>query len=222
MPKTSGDELFERYLQDHGYEPGSHEPSLEDYGIAKRPDYLPNRGTVCIACEVEQFTPGASTLERRLAGQRTASASPKEVYGPIRKRVESAAKELKPLRALEIPLVVVLANPEGAVIDLSVSHVLGALYGNPTYTIPIDPSVGGAVGEGRFEFGRDGHGGDEAKSDTLRPQPPVQRDRVRPRAFLFEGGIDGVQHSAVLADPEPQRSGSHAGGRGGGTDSSQV
>lgn len=156
MPKTSGDELFERYLHDHGYEPGPHEPSLEYHGITKRPDYLPHCGTARIACEVEQFTPGASALERRLAGQRTGTASPKEVYGPIRKRVESAAKQLKPLRPLEIPLVVVLANPEGAVIDLSVSHVLSALYGNLTYTIPIDPSVGGAVGDGQFEFGRDG------------------------------------------------------------------
>jgi hypothetical protein len=156
MPKTSGDELFERYLREHGCEPGPHEPSLADHGIEKRPDFLPGRGDLRIACEVEQFKFGASALERRLATQQPVSASPKEVYGPIRNHVAKAAQQLKPLIALELPLVVVLANPEGAMLDLSVQHVLAALYGNPTYTMEIDPVAGAAVGEGRFEFGRDG------------------------------------------------------------------
>jgi hypothetical protein len=156
MPKTSGDELFERYLREHGYEAGPHEPDLAEHGIAKRPDFLPELGELQIACEVEQFTSGASALERRLADQRTISASGKEVYGPIRNHVAKAAQQLKPLTALELPLVVVLANPEGAMIDLSVQHVLSALYGDPTFTMKIDPTVGAAVGEGRLEFGRDG------------------------------------------------------------------
>jgi hypothetical protein len=63
---------------------------------------------------------------------------------------------LKPLRELEPPLVVVLANPDGAFVNLSSEHVLASLYGNLTFTIPIDPTSGGAVSDGRFEFGRDG------------------------------------------------------------------
>jgi hypothetical protein len=156
VPKTSGDELFERYLREHAYEAGPHEPDLAEHGIRKRPDFLPHLGELQIACEVEQFTSGASALERRLADQRTVAASGKEVYGPIRNHVAKAAQQLKPLTALELPLVVVLANPEGAMIDLSVQHVLSALYGDPTFTMEIDPTVGAAVGEGRYEFGRDG------------------------------------------------------------------
>lgn len=157
VPKTTGDLLFERYLRDHGYEPGPHEPHLSNHGIATRPDFIPRRGDGAqAACEVEQFRPGASKVERRLAGQRTATASAPEVYRPVRQRVGSAARQLKPLVDLELPLVVVLANPDGAMVDLSVAAVTAALYGNPTFTIPIDPVAGGAVGERRLEFGRDG------------------------------------------------------------------
>jgi hypothetical protein len=156
MPKTSGDELFERYLREHGYDPGEHEPDLSEHGIAKRPDFLARLGEVTVACEVEQFTPGSSAVERRLAGQRTATASAPEVYRPVRKRIESAAKQLKPLTRLQLPLVVVLANPDGAMVDLSVDGVIAALYGNPTWRMTIDTSTGAAVDEGRMELGRDG------------------------------------------------------------------
>jgi hypothetical protein len=72
------------------------------------------------------------------------------VYGPIRRHIASAAKQLKPLTALDLPLVVVLANPEGAMIDLSVEHVIAALYGKPMFTMPVDPTLGRAVGEGHL------------------------------------------------------------------------
>ena len=156
MPKTAGDELFERYLRDHGYDPGPHEPDLSGHEIKKHPDYLPTRNGATAACEVEQFSAGASRLEKRLATQRFVSASDKEVYGPICKRVSRAAEQLKPVTTLGIPLIVVLTNPEGAFIDLSVEHVLAALYGNPGFVIPIDRATGAAVEKGRFEFGRDG------------------------------------------------------------------
>jgi hypothetical protein len=156
MAKTSGDELFERYLRENGYDPGPHEPSLKEHGIAKRPDFLPTRDGIRAACEVEQFTAGETALEKRLNAQGYVAASPQEVYGPIRNHVASAAKQLKPLQVLELPLVVVLANPEGASIDLLVTHVLAALYGDPTYTLPINTRTGGSVGEGRLEFGRGG------------------------------------------------------------------
>ena len=55
-----------------------------------------------------------------------------------------------------MPLVVVLANPEGAFVHLDVDHVLAALYGNMQYSIPIDTETGGAAGPGQFELGRDG------------------------------------------------------------------
>jgi hypothetical protein len=155
MPKTIADEWFEDYLRDHGHDPGEHEPDLRSWDVATRPDFLPKRGTSQIACEVEQFGT-ASKLARRLAEQRTVAASDAEVYGPIRHRVGKAARQLKPLASRGLPLVVVLANPDGAPVDLGVDHVLAALYGNPRWTIPIDRTTGGAVDDGHFELGRDG------------------------------------------------------------------
>jgi len=75
MPKTSGDDLFERYLHEHGYDPGPHEPDLSAHGIQTRPDYLVTRDGVRLACEMEQFKAGASKLEKRMASQRFGSAS---------------------------------------------------------------------------------------------------------------------------------------------------
>src|SRR5690554_5950823 len=76
MAKTTGDERFERYLREHGYDPGPHEPSLVKHGIDRRPDFLPRRGGRTVACEVKQFKAGASDLERRLARQQIAAGSP--------------------------------------------------------------------------------------------------------------------------------------------------
>ncbi len=155
MPKTTADEWFERYLQDHGFDTGEHEPDLSSWGVQTQPDYLPTGDAGQIACEVKQFGTD-SKLAKRLAEQSYVAASDAEVYGPIRNQVAEAASQLKPLASRQIPLVVVLANPAGAPVDLSFEHVLAALYGNPQWTVAIDPSTGGAVDEGRFELGRDG------------------------------------------------------------------
>jgi hypothetical protein len=79
-----------------------------------------------------------------------------EVYGPIRNQVKEAAKQLKPLAVRGIPLVVVLANPDEARVNLSVESVIAALYGNPQWTMQIDTATGAAVDEGHLELGRDG------------------------------------------------------------------
>jgi hypothetical protein len=155
MPKTTADEWFERYLLDHGLDPGEHEPDLSSWGVETHPDYLPTGDAGQIACEVKQFGKD-SKLAKRLAEQRYVAASDAEVYGPIRNQVAEAAGQLKPLASRQMPLVVVLANPEAAPVDLSFEHVIAALYGNPQWTVAIDPSTGGAVDEGRFELGRDG------------------------------------------------------------------
>jgi hypothetical protein len=130
MPRTEGDDWFEEYLATHGYKPGEHEPDLQHLGVSRRPDFVPRREGQQVVCEVEQFGTN-SKLARRLSAQRNISASDAEVYGPIRHRVAAAAKQLKPLASSGLPLVVVLANPQGAPVDLRISHVLAALYGNP-------------------------------------------------------------------------------------------
>lgn len=153
---TTSDEFFERYLRENGYDPGPHEPDLSTHGIRRRPDFLARRGGVTVACEVKQFTVGATDLEQRLVRQQVAVASPKEVYGRIRDQVSSAAGQLKELTRMGIPLVVVLANPERALVDLSVPTVLAALYGNLAVGFQVDRTTGGTTGTARFEFARDG------------------------------------------------------------------
>jgi hypothetical protein len=156
VPRTEADDWFARYLLDQGNVPGEHEPDLSDRGITSRPDFLPhNTAGEQIACEVKQFSPN-SKLGRRLRQGRPISAGDKEVFGPIRNQVAEAAATLKPLAAEGLPLVAVLANPEGAPVDLSVDHVVEALYGTAAYTLAIDPTTGGAIGDGQWILGRDG------------------------------------------------------------------
>jgi hypothetical protein len=154
MPKTAADKWFEGYLRERGVEPGDHEP--DPWGLdGPRPDYLPTVEGGQIACEVKQFGRG-SKLERRLAEQSVGVIPDTEVYGPIRNQVKEAAKQLKPLAARGIPLVVILANPEEVWVDLSVQNVIAALYGNPQWTMQIDTATGAAVDKGHLELGRDG------------------------------------------------------------------
>ena len=110
MPKTTADEWFERYLLDHGFDPGEHEPDLSSWDVQSHPDDLPTGDAGQIACEVKQFGKD-SKLARRLAEQRYVAASDAQVYGPIRNQVAEAASQLKPLGSRQMPLVVVLANP---------------------------------------------------------------------------------------------------------------
>lgn len=157
MAMTEGDKLFERYLLKNGWDPGPHEPDLSSAGIEKRPDFVASRGELRVAFEVKEFAAGKSNLEKRLSEQRTLSASDNEVFGPIRNQVKSASEQLRPLRTLGIPLVVVLSNPQGAMVNLRVENVLSALYGGVVYSLPINPETGGgSLEDGRFEFGRGG------------------------------------------------------------------
>lgn len=156
MARTEADDWFAQYLLDHGDVPGEHEPDLSDRGITTRPDFLPrNAAGHQIACEVKQFSPH-SKLGRRLRQGQPISAGDREVFGPIRNQVAEAATTLKPLVVEDLPLVAVLANPASAPVDLSVDHVVEALYGTAAYTLEIDPKIGGAIGDGRWILGRDG------------------------------------------------------------------
>jgi hypothetical protein len=142
---------FERYLRDHGYE-YDYEP---DFGVAKRPDFLIRRARVEIVCEVKGFD-RPPALERRLAGtSRAVMVGDDEVYGPMRNSVREAARQLRPLAGSEWPLVVVLANPMGFYVHLSIERLVEAMFGNPGYAGRFDPEEG-RVEEFHFEYGRDG------------------------------------------------------------------
>lgn len=152
---TKADCWFERCLQERGHDPGQHEPDLSSRAIAKAPDYLPTSATGDRAgFEVKSFSP-KSMLGRQLANQRSGVFDGKRLITPIRNQLGEAAGQLKGL-AGEMPLVIVLANPEGGTVDMTVGGVIEAMYGNFQYAIPINPTTGAAAGPGRLELGRDG------------------------------------------------------------------
>jgi hypothetical protein len=126
VPKTEADAWFERYLLDHGYNPGEHEPDL---GVRSTPDYMPtNAAGEQIVCEVKAFGPNSLTTLLRLG--RAFSTSGKELWAPIPQVVRSAARTLKPVQSLGLPLVVVITNTHPMVfVDLTVENVASALLG---------------------------------------------------------------------------------------------
>jgi hypothetical protein len=127
--KTKADEWFEIYLLDHGYTPGAHEPDLKDRGIRSRPDFLPtNTSGERIVCEVKAFGPNTLTQRLRLGGFFTTSG--KELWIPVLNQVRDAARTLKLVQPLGLPLVVVITNTHPEVfVDLSVDSVAHTLLG---------------------------------------------------------------------------------------------
>ena len=56
---------------------------------------------------------------------------------PVRGAVRQAANQLRPLKGHGLPLVVVLANPNGYHVDLSGEQVIHALYGDDTIVFTV-------------------------------------------------------------------------------------
>lgn len=149
--RNEAERWFERYLCAHGYE-YDYEPDL---GVSTRPDFLVRRGDVELVCEVKGFDQ-PTPLERRLRGTNQAvMISADEEYGPMRRAVREAARQLKPLAGSEYPLTVVLANPMGYHVNLSLERLVEAMYGNPGLVGSFNAEKG-EVENFRFELGRDG------------------------------------------------------------------
>lgn len=139
---------LDRYLREHGYDPGDPEPDL---GVSKRPDRLIERRGQRVVCEIKQFERGI------FAGRsgRSGSLLPRDVLKPIG-AVKEAADQLRPLQDTDYPLVVVLANPKNVDVSLEVSDVVHALYGDPSSRFMIDTATGRPVGDVEFFAGRNG------------------------------------------------------------------
>ncbi len=146
---TESEKWFDRYLVDHGYDPGDPEPDL---GIRTNPDRLISRDGKQVVCEIKQFEKDVVTM---VAGQVRAISS-SEWFNPVRMAVKNAARQLKPLRDSGLPLAVLLANPKGMHVSLETTDVIHALYGDPTWSIQIDPATGGAVADPEFFAGLGG------------------------------------------------------------------
>lgn len=199
LGRNEAERWFERYLHDHEYE-YDYEPDL---GVTKRPDFVIERNDVKVVCEVKAFEK-VPALQKRLDGATgPVMASSDEVYGPMRSAVREAAAQLKPLADSGLPLVVVLANPLGYLIQLNMDHLIEAMFGNPGWAGKFDAEKG-QVEEMKFEYGRDG---------KLRNDHPYitgvlilreidleaeyqrkwgrERQKGRPKLTLVKDGIDG-------------------------------
>jgi len=141
-PKTAADKRFEAYLSEHrtlfDYEPDW----AEEFGIEveDNPDYLLDSDGARAICEVKQFE--STRIKDRLLRMpgEAVRISPREEFGPIRSKVTQTAKEqLSPFQGLGVPLVVVLADPLNADVQLDDYSVAHALLGNPKVTFTVGP-----------------------------------------------------------------------------------
>jgi hypothetical protein len=146
---TESEEWFDRYLIDHGYNPGDPEPDL---GTKTHPDRLISRDGSQVVCEIKQFE---QDVVNAIAGQaRTIGAA--KWFNPVRRAVKSAAPQLRPLAGSDLPLAVVLANPKQMHVPLETTEVIHALYGDPTWAIEIDRTTGSPVATPQFFAGLGG------------------------------------------------------------------
>lgn len=151
---TEADRWFERCLLERDCDPGEHEPDLSEQGLTKSPEFIPTNAVgQRAAFEVKAFSP-KSKLGDLFARQRVAVFDGKRLVVPIRNQLGVAAGQVKGL-ADKMPAVVVLANPHGGHVDMTVDGVLQAMYGNGRYVIPIDRESGSG-GPARYELGPDG------------------------------------------------------------------
>jgi hypothetical protein len=140
---------FDRYVTEHGHDPGEAEPDL---GIEKNPDRLIRWNDVEVVCEIKQFEHDPFALLLNRVGILDLTSALRQV----RKAIERAAKQLKPLDGSGRPLVVVLANPKQMPVPFSSHEILWALYGDPVWTIPIRAASGGPAGEASYGMDRNG------------------------------------------------------------------
>jgi hypothetical protein len=146
---TLSEEWFDHYVRAHGHDPGEPEPDL---GIKKNPDRLISWNGIEVVTEIKQFDNDPFALLFNRFGTMSMSKG----LRPVRKAIERAAKQLKPLAGGGLPLMVVLANPKGMPVAFSSDEIIWALYGNPVWTITINQESGVPAGPAEYGVDRDG------------------------------------------------------------------
>jgi hypothetical protein len=126
--RADGDLLFERYLAERGIAIPEHEPDL---GADRRIDYPVVIGDLTCLCEVKEF---ARTTQSAITGDM------RDVLKPIRAKIHDAAPQLKAVRGLGHPLVVVITNPHGAPVIMGERELLWAIEGDPVVRVPVATS----------------------------------------------------------------------------------
>ncbi|MFI9588098.1 nuclease-related domain-containing protein [Streptomyces sp. NPDC052236] len=146
-PSDAAEARVARYLTERGY-------SFEvepDLGIIKRPDFLITTDRTVVV-EVKAFET-YGMFENPVLNQPMAR-SLTDALKPIRKQIEAAAKQLKPLQDRGWPLVVMLANPGRRPIPFTSSMIFSAMYGDLEMQAPMLSD--GSLGEFRGAAGLNG------------------------------------------------------------------
>src|SRR5262245_31372569 len=102
--KTTSEQLFETYLDGHGFKDCDYEPEIA--GTTRHPDYRVRLVESEIFFEVKEF-------ERSKESPTGGSC---DLYPPIRSKINDAQKQLRALKGRMCGIV--LANPHGAFVSL--------------------------------------------------------------------------------------------------------
>jgi len=140
--QNRGEALFKQYLAAWGYSDVEYEP--EWLNPPKKPDFLIKTAWGEVVVEVEAFeTWGLLTgLRDGMFAMQTLT----KTLRPIRRAISHGAEQMKGIE--DRPLVVVLANPDNRV-PLSSQFVMAAMYGDPEFVFPADPTQPGFWRAGR-------------------------------------------------------------------------
>ncbi len=123
QPRTEGERLFGKYLDEMRY---VYEFEKEYQGKKKRPDYTVTKDGGTFLFDAKDFDPMMPDL----------GFSQFDPYFRIRQRIDDGRKKFKEFK--EFPCSVVLRNTGNVFVDVeSPSIVLGAMYGDSGFEIPI-------------------------------------------------------------------------------------
>lgn len=197
--RTAGDLAFEHYLRDIGAGVPVHEQPLPE--TAKRPDYVVEiDGLYCI-CEVKEFSREAHPPSPNRTGSRGMS----DVLAPIRGQIREAARKLKDLQHLGLPLVIVLVNAQDAFVDVNSDTVAFAMQGDPTAIVPIHRALDAPARDWSMVAGRNGRLARDhqyVSGVAVLVGHSRQYDWVRGRRHLFEHLPRRQRMLAIVEDIE--------------------
>ena len=159
----AGETLVARWLNGrglaHDFEP--------DCGVRTKPDFRVSLADVQVAIEVESIESwgGFAVFKEQMASNPTVSNPPllgdgftrgmDNALRPLRSQIRHAAKQLKPLAGLGMPLVVAVTNPYNRPVPFSADMMIAAMYGDPEYQFPADGGPHRAVLGRNGKLGRD-------------------------------------------------------------------
>ena len=149
MSKTKSELLFEELLKERGFEFKRGEEYFEKGRGKTCPDYYVKTKYGNIICEVKEFI--EPEIHKMIRKVKVASFSSKRILGPIKNKINTASRQLRPYAENEIPMIVILSNPYGFFVDLRNEEIEAAMFGEIGVKIPLSDDK-----ESEWFFGRDG------------------------------------------------------------------